>query len=430
MASLAPSGKSWKEHNKFHKEQKKKWREEKLIKKAKIEEAQVVVKNEKIEEENKQNILKVSTMSIAIPGSIMDNAQSPELRSYLAGQIARAAVIYNIDEIIVYDDQGDLTDDEKKKIKKDAVHGEQRRCCLQLARILQYLECPQYLRKYFFPKHDDLQYAGLINPLAAPHHLKQQDESLYREGVVTNKPIKSGHGSQVNVGLLNDVHIDKTLQPGWRVTVKIPPEQNSTKRLKGTVVSPKLPRLESGIYWGYTVRLASNLSQIFSSCPYENGYDLSIGTSDKGKSVKSVPEKSLKYTHGLIVFGGLNGIEAALENDPKLVVDDPSLVFDQYLNTRSNQGSKTIRTEEALLISLEALDSKFNPIYPPLPAPQFPSESSNNNNSNDNDKKQQQKNSIDNNLQDEINIKKRVYNSDSSDDDDAKDDDDDEDDDK
>ena len=28
--------------------------------------------------------------------------------------------------------------------------------CLQLARILQFLECPQYLRKHFFPIHRDL----------------------------------------------------------------------------------------------------------------------------------------------------------------------------------------------------------------------------------------------------------------------------------
>ena len=33
---------------------------------------------------------------------------------------------------------------------------------VQLARILQYLECPQYLRKSFFPQHKDLQYAGTV----------------------------------------------------------------------------------------------------------------------------------------------------------------------------------------------------------------------------------------------------------------------------
>lgn len=44
------------------------------------------------------------TVSIAVPSSIVDNAQSPELRSYLVGQIARCLVIYNIDEIVVYDE--------------------------------------------------------------------------------------------------------------------------------------------------------------------------------------------------------------------------------------------------------------------------------------------------------------------------------------
>ena len=44
------------------------------------------------------------TVSIAVPSSIVDNAQSPELRSYLVGQIARCLVIYNVDEIVVYDE--------------------------------------------------------------------------------------------------------------------------------------------------------------------------------------------------------------------------------------------------------------------------------------------------------------------------------------
>jgi len=33
---------------------------------------------------------------------------------------------------------------------------------VQMARILQYLECPQYLRKSFFPQHKDLEYAGRL----------------------------------------------------------------------------------------------------------------------------------------------------------------------------------------------------------------------------------------------------------------------------
>lgn len=44
------------------------------------------------------------TVSVAVPSSIVDNAQSKELKSYLVGQIARCLVIFNIDEIVVYDE--------------------------------------------------------------------------------------------------------------------------------------------------------------------------------------------------------------------------------------------------------------------------------------------------------------------------------------
>lgn len=46
------------------------------------------------------------TISLALPGSIIDNAQSAELRTYLAGQIARAAAVFNIDEVVVFNEQG------------------------------------------------------------------------------------------------------------------------------------------------------------------------------------------------------------------------------------------------------------------------------------------------------------------------------------
>ncbi len=45
------------------------------------------------------------TVSVALAGSILDNAQSQELRTYLAGQVARALAVFNIDEVIVFDDE-------------------------------------------------------------------------------------------------------------------------------------------------------------------------------------------------------------------------------------------------------------------------------------------------------------------------------------
>lgn len=46
-------------------------------------------------------------MSVALPGSIIDNAQTQELRTYLAGQVARALVIFNVDEVVVFDEHAD-----------------------------------------------------------------------------------------------------------------------------------------------------------------------------------------------------------------------------------------------------------------------------------------------------------------------------------
>ena len=51
-----------------------------------------------------ENVGRNWTVSIAVPSSIADNAQSAELRSYLVGQIARSLVIFNVDEIVVYDE--------------------------------------------------------------------------------------------------------------------------------------------------------------------------------------------------------------------------------------------------------------------------------------------------------------------------------------
>lgn len=49
--------------------------------------------------------------------------------------------------------------------------------------------------------------------------------------------------------------------------------------------------------------------------------------------------------HGLVVFGGLQGLEASLEADESLEEDDPSLLFQHYINSCPTQGSRTIRTE-------------------------------------------------------------------------------------
>lgn len=155
---------------------------------------------------------------------------------------------------------------------------------------------------------------------------------------MTAKPSKQTKGSYVNIGLLNDCLVDKILTPGLRVTVKLNPDYTKTKKIKGVIVSPSRPLVETGVYWGYTVRIAKSLSDVFTKCPYEDGYDLTIGTSDKGDDVHGLEKESLSYNHAIIVFGGLQGLESALDNDDKLNINDPSLLFQNYLNVVPNQG--------------------------------------------------------------------------------------------
>lgn len=180
------------------------------------------------------------------------------------------------------------------------------------------------------------------------HHLRSENFCVYREGVVTNRPVRDGKGSYVYIGLQNDVQIDKTLKPNIRVTVKL---NNTTdhkqKRLKGIAVSPSEPRIKGGLYWGYTIRAAKSLSAVFSESPFDGGYDLTIGTSDKGQHIdhclREIPKH---FNHLLVVFGGLKGLEAAHDSDESLSsVEDTRDLFNHYLNTCPNQGSNTIRTE-------------------------------------------------------------------------------------
>uniref|UniRef100_A0A1B6KQ83 Uncharacterized protein n=1 Tax=Graphocephala atropunctata TaxID=36148 RepID=A0A1B6KQ83_9HEMI len=345
--------------NKIRKDERKKRKEQKLLRAASeyVKEIEVAERPKNQLEgdgtaraKSTERSFPSYTVSIAVPGSILDNAQTLELRSYLAGQVARAACIYRIDEVIVFDDGS---------TQQDGLRRPGENSCSQFVKLLQFLECPQYLRKYLFPMHKDLQYAGLLNPLDAPHHLRKSEEFPYREGVVSEQPSKNG--SLVNVGLLKNVCVDKTLAPGVRVTVKLLPQKEGAKKSYGSVVPPSQPKTELGVYWGYSVRIAKSLSDVFTKSPYQEGYDFTIGTSDKGIAIEECEDCLFKdFKHMLVVFGGLDGLESALECDETLTVNEVSLLFDKYLNTCPNQGSRTIRTEEAILISLAQITTKIS----------------------------------------------------------------------
>ncbi|KDE09394.1 hypothetical protein MVLG_00300 [Microbotryum lychnidis-dioicae p1A1 Lamole] len=341
------------------------------------------------------------TTSIALPSSIVLNAQTMELRAWLVGQIARTCAIFCVTEIVVYNDNlpstttntnpmasGSQNASYKPRGKyRDPTEGAENSTsgggaqqegeddpATFLARILEYLETPQYLRRALFPLHPSLRIAGLLPPLDLPHHLRRDDKSPYREGVIVQAPSSTQGSSSnhkrrngfdasallVDVGLWDPVYVDATKldvipELNSRVTVRMPKDEQSYADL----ISPSTPTLEQGLYWGYSVRVAPSLAHVFSPGPYasEGGYDLSIGTSERGVSVQDVLDEIPEFQHMILTFGPLSGLELVIASDPRinLGAEEAGDLFDHWINVIEGQGSRTVRTEEALPIALARL---------------------------------------------------------------------------
>lgn len=58
-------------------------------------------------------------------------------------------------------------------------------------------------------------------------------------------------------------------------------------------------------------------------------------------------------------IAGVEGLESAIEADTDLEATEPSHLFDFYVNTCPLQQTRTVRTEEAVLISLCQLQDKL-----------------------------------------------------------------------
>jgi predicted SPOUT superfamily RNA methylase MTH1 len=204
---------------------------------------------------------------------------------------------------------------------------------------------------------------------------KQKKEKRKSNG--TSEP----ESTAVDVGFQVPVMIPVAVPPNTRVTVKFPSPRappnfpyprnpQGVEPLTAEAVDPAEPREEGGYYWGYTVRQAPSLSAVFTECVFENGYDVSIGTSERGIPLShlipgnqpSLQPKQLpkKYDHALVVLGGVAGLEAAAAADKDLVEKgigggNVSELFDFWVNACPGQGSRTIRTEEATWVVLSQL---------------------------------------------------------------------------
>lgn len=290
--------------------------------------------------------------------------------------------MFCVDEVVIFDDGQTATSASHVDAIKENSYTGYTDPNYFLTHILAYLETPPNLRKRLFPMHPDLRLAGTLPSLDMPHHLRRTDWCQYREGITlpqdltTKSPGNSvkKHGlklskcmTRIETGLHQAVFVPSIIPASTRLTVKFKdsdPTNIPQDELMATAVAPSVPREEAGYYWGYSTRSASSISAVLTECPFDGGYDLTIGTSERGVPLADLSDPKSKeqavpeFRHMMIVFGGVAGLEFAVKADTKLAqlsVKSPEALFDRWVNLVPGQGSRTIRTEEAIWLGLMGL---------------------------------------------------------------------------
>lgn len=262
-------------------------------------------------------------LSILIPSSLTMDTADMKLKTYKVGQVARAASIFCVDEIVIY---------------KDREYDDSR----FIERVLRYAETPQYLRKRLFGLEPELRFAGVIPPLRTRHHptvSKRKDlkEGEFREGVVVSKDVRKGM-ALVDIGVeeLAVLRLDGDVVRG-RVTVQVVSKEPLEVRL--------VSRNEIPFHWGYVVRRGGSLGRTLKRM--KKDYRI-IFTSKFGVFDMELMKKAFKGNVAFVFGSPSRGLKEILEDENLAYEDFGGLV----VNTVPGQGTATVRTEEAIFCTL------------------------------------------------------------------------------
>lgn len=269
------------------------------------------------------------TLRVAIPDTSLSDCSDLREKTTKLGLMGRAFAVFRVDEVLVYE-TGKL----EAKDKRDTG---------LIVKILRFMDVPQYLRRRVFSKSPSLKYAGLLPPLRTQSHPLKTDESKLegslRWGVQT-------HPGKVDIGFERPYPF------------KDPVSEREPTLFRITKTSPRLEmemvdRSDVEIYWGYETTVGGRLSSILE----EHADSTRIGFSRRAPVFKQV-EQELRSTvvntgSVLAVFGdparGILDIHAEERNLIKKMVDF-------WVNTIRDQGTETVRLEEALFTSLGLLN--------------------------------------------------------------------------
>lgn len=283
-------------------------------------------------------------IAVALPDSMVYDAQHIRDKTEKLGYIARTLAIFQVTDIFIYHSPF-ITPQEAEREKRI------------IKNILGYLECPQYLRKQLFPIHRDLEFVGTLPPLATPHHMVDHKlkTGQFREALIylhENKVV-ANVGTKRAIEVLNPP--DGSLKDKKiRATVQIHFDQEAS-RFRAEIISKDLVRAER--YWGYRIKFSdvsiakfgSRLNDFFVIATDRQGRKYSQLVEDfKTGIIKIKPKNSFLFLFGEPKFD----LYQMLKGFDRIKLKDISHTI---LNAVPYGGTRSIRLEEAVMISLSRI---------------------------------------------------------------------------
>ncbi|WBW70945.1 SPOUT domain containing methyltransferase [Schizosaccharomyces osmophilus] len=246
------------------------------------------------------------TVSVAVPVSCLNEAGNLQLKSALVYQIARLAIVYEIDEIILVADPESVQQTQNATASSDCYIRDPLKF---FSDILGYMETPTFMRKTLFPLLPHLKYMGLFPVIQLRNDSSQVlDKNFpYKEGYVLNQFPRSKNKYLVHAGFEHPVQVTSTqpLSAKDRLTIRMKPQApNAEGYLQGDIVSCTAPREKGGRYWGFQIRHSSSLSDLLKG-PYKGGYDLKVQINNSTHVSPADLSNNLEssFRHVLLLFG-------------------------------------------------------------------------------------------------------------------------------
>jgi len=266
---------------------------------------------------------RVKNLSIVIPSNIFSDIPNLREKTVRVANLVRTLIIFRINNLIIFE-----------YIKRDK----------KLIKLLRFFNTPSYLRKYLFPIDKDLRYIGVAPPIRPLF----EDSNEFKLGLVLKN---YENFSLVELGLQSPVKIENEKLKEKQIVKLI-------KRNNKWLIDK-----ESKFYYNFEIYEEKDLIKLLTE--YKKKKSLIIATSKelglKGKVIdlnllNEIKEVSRNFSNIIVLFGSpKEGLYEIFQNFSSNLDE----IADYIINIFPNQGTVTVRTDEAIFGFL----SIFNLIF-------------------------------------------------------------------